>query len=39
MGRVEKALKAVPGVSNATVNIATERAQISAAGGTSPEAP
>ncbi|KJK25005.1 ATPase [Burkholderiaceae bacterium 16] len=38
VGRVEKALKAVPGVSNATVNLATERAQISAAGGTSPEA-
>jgi len=38
VGRVEKALKAVPGVSNATVNLATERAQISAAGETSPEA-
>ena len=38
VGRVEKALKAVPGVNNATVNLATERARISAAGGTSPEA-
>ncbi|CAB3955618.1 Copper-transporting P-type ATPase [Achromobacter insolitus] len=33
VGRVEKALKAVPGVSNATVNLATERASITAAGG------
>ncbi|MFY3535511.1 heavy metal translocating P-type ATPase, partial [Achromobacter denitrificans] len=29
----EKALKAVPGVSNASVNLATERASITAAGG------
>ena len=33
VGRVEKALKAVPGVSNASVNLATERASITAAGG------
>ncbi len=33
VGRVEKALKAVPGVSNASVNLATERAGITAAGG------
>lgn len=38
VGRVEKALKAVPGVSAATVNLATERAQITATGGTSPNA-
>ncbi len=33
VGRVEKALKAVPGVSGATVNLATERASVTAAGG------
>ncbi|MGE8686467.1 MAG: heavy metal translocating P-type ATPase [Achromobacter sp.] len=33
VGRVEKALKAVPGVSGATVNLATERARVTAAGG------
>jgi len=33
VGRVEKALKAVPGVSGASVNLATERASITAAGG------
>ncbi|WP_338879920.1 heavy metal translocating P-type ATPase [Achromobacter veterisilvae] len=33
VGRVEKALKAVPGVSGATVNLATERAHVTAAGG------
>ena len=33
VGRVEKALKAVPGVSNATVNLATERASVTATGG------
>ncbi|MHC0505424.1 heavy metal translocating P-type ATPase [Achromobacter aegrifaciens] len=33
VGRVEKALKAVPGVSAASVNLATERASITAAGG------
>jgi len=33
VGRVEKALKAVPGVSGATVNLATERASVIAAGG------
>lgn len=38
VGRVEKALKAVPGVSAATVNLATERAQVTATGGTSPTA-
>ncbi|RSE89973.1 heavy metal translocating P-type ATPase [Achromobacter denitrificans] len=38
VGRVEKALKAVPGVSNATVNLATERASITAAGGVSASA-
>jgi Cu+-exporting ATPase len=38
VGRVEKALKAVPGVSAATVNLATERAQVTATGGTSPNA-
>ncbi|MGE8626874.1 heavy metal translocating P-type ATPase [Achromobacter denitrificans] len=38
VGRVEKALKAVPGVSNATVNLTTERASITAAGGVSASA-
>ncbi|WP_424625279.1 heavy metal translocating P-type ATPase [Achromobacter marplatensis] len=38
VGRVEKALKAVPGVSAATVNLATERAQVTATGGTPPTA-
>ncbi|CAB3653921.1 Copper-transporting P-type ATPase [Achromobacter denitrificans] len=38
VGRVEKALKAVPGVSSATVNLATERASITAAGGVSASA-
>jgi Cu+-exporting ATPase len=38
VGRVEKALKTVPGVSAATVNLATERAQVTATGGTSPNA-
>jgi heavy metal translocating P-type ATPase len=38
VGRVEKALKAVPGVSNASVNLATERASITAAGGVSASA-
>ncbi|MGS1009143.1 heavy metal translocating P-type ATPase [Achromobacter anxifer] len=33
VGRVEKALKAVPGVNSASVNLATERASITAAGG------
>ena len=33
VGRVEKALKAVPGVHGATVNLATERARVTAAGG------
>ena len=28
VGRVERALKAVPGVANATVNLATERASL-----------
>ncbi len=33
VGRVEKALKAVPGVLDATVNLATERASVRALGG------
>ena len=33
VGRVERALKAVPGVQGATVNLATERASINASGG------
>jgi heavy metal translocating P-type ATPase len=33
VGRVEKALKAVPGVTSASVNLATERATIRVAGG------
>lgn len=37
-GRVEKALRAVPGVTAATVNLATERASITASAGTSAEA-
>ncbi|WP_428372684.1 heavy metal translocating P-type ATPase, partial [Pelagibacterium lentulum] len=32
VGRVEKALKAVPGVESATVNLATERADVMASG-------
>ena len=32
VGRVERALKAVPGVAAASVNLATERAQVSGAG-------
>lgn len=32
VGRVEKALKTVPGVNNAIVNLATERADITFAG-------
>ncbi len=35
-GRVEKALKAVPGVAAASVNLATEEASVSAAAGTDP---
>ena len=38
VGRVERALKAVPGVQSATVNLATERASISANGGVSVDA-
>jgi len=34
VGRVERALRAVPGVTEAAVNLATERAQITAAAGT-----
>lgn len=37
VGRVEKALKAVPGVKHAEVNLATERAQISFDAGLPPE--
>ena len=33
VGRVERALSAVPGVSRASVNLATERAQVTAARG------
>ena len=33
VGRVERALNAVPGVQGATVNLATERASINASGG------
>jgi len=36
VGRVEKALKAVPGVSEAEVNLATERATVRASGVTAP---
>ncbi len=32
VGRVEKALKAVPGVESATVNLATERAEVAVSG-------
>ncbi|WP_154589670.1 heavy-metal-associated domain-containing protein, partial [Bordetella pertussis] len=32
VGRVERALKAVPGVSDAVVNLATERADVRFAG-------
>jgi len=35
-GRVEKALKAVPGVAAASVNLATEEASVNAAAGTDP---
>jgi Cu+-exporting ATPase len=38
VGRVEKALKKVPGVADATVNLATEKARMKAAGGVTPEA-
>jgi Cu+-exporting ATPase len=38
VGRVEKALKKVPGVADATVNLATEKAQVKATGGVTPEA-
>ena len=38
VGRVEKALKKVPGVRDATVNLATESARISVAGGEQMEA-
>ncbi len=37
VGRVEKALKAVPGVSEAEVNLATERATVRATGATAPQ--
>ncbi|KGM51779.1 metal ABC transporter ATPase [Lysobacter concretionis Ko07 = DSM 16239] len=37
-GRVEKALAAVPGVLEVTVNLATERATVRTAGGTDPAA-
>jgi Cu+-exporting ATPase len=38
VGRVEKALKKVPGVADASVNLATEKAQVKATGGVTPEA-
>ena len=38
VGRVEKALKAVPGVLDASVNLATEKAQVRIASGTRVEA-
>lgn len=38
VGRVERALRAVPGVSAASVNLATERAQVRLASGSTPEA-
>ncbi|WP_151448245.1 heavy metal translocating P-type ATPase [Lacisediminimonas profundi] len=38
VGRVEKALKAVPGVLDASVNLATEKALVRMASGTSPAA-
>ncbi|MHC9084582.1 heavy metal translocating P-type ATPase [Luteimonas sp. RIT-PG2_3] len=38
VGRVERALKAVPGVHLATVNLATERADITFAGAADPQA-
>jgi Cu+-exporting ATPase len=37
-GRVERALRKVPGVTDATVNLATEKAQITAAAGVTAEA-
>lgn len=37
VGRVEKALKAVPGVTGATVNLATERASVQTVQGLAPE--
>jgi Cu+-exporting ATPase len=38
VGRVEKALKKVPGVADATVNLATEKAQVKGTAGVTPEA-
>ncbi|WP_206413162.1 heavy-metal-associated domain-containing protein, partial [Lysobacter enzymogenes] len=38
VGRIEKALRAVPGVVAATVNLATERAQVEALGAVEPAA-
>jgi Cu+-exporting ATPase len=38
VGRVEKALKKVPGVADATVNLATEKAQVKGTAGLTPEA-
>jgi Cu+-exporting ATPase len=38
VGRVEKALKKVPGVANASVNLATEKALVSVTGAVSPAA-
>jgi Cu+-exporting ATPase len=38
VGRVERALKAVPGVAEASVNLATERAEVSFAGAPDPAA-
>jgi Cu+-exporting ATPase len=38
VGRVEKALKKVPGVTDATVNLATEKAQVQATGGVTTDA-
>ena len=38
VGRVEKALRKVPGVTDASVNLATEKAQVTVAPGVAPEA-
>ena len=38
VGRVEKAIRTVEGVQSVAVNLATERAQVTAAPGTKPEA-
>ncbi|HMO09418.1 MAG TPA: heavy metal-associated domain-containing protein, partial [Paracoccaceae bacterium] len=39
VGRVEQALRAVPSVADATVNMATGRAQVRLAGPVAPDTP